>query len=118
LGEIVAREHGNIHRSVGLDASAVMRLFQRCDAWRRPERFEAALWACECDARGRAGLQDQPYAPRAHLAGALRVGLAVDAQAVVAQAQAKGMQGAALGQAVDAARRAAIDTFLRNPLAR
>jgi tRNA nucleotidyltransferase (CCA-adding enzyme) len=112
LGEIAAREHGNIHRSESLDAAAVMRLLKRCDAWRRPERFEAALWACECDARGRSGLQDQPYPQRQRLSGALRAGLAVDAHAVVAQAQGRGASGMALGRAVDDARRIAIDTFL------
>jgi tRNA nucleotidyltransferase (CCA-adding enzyme) len=114
LGEIVAREHGNIHRSAEFNATAIGRLFQRCDAWRRPERFEAALWACECDARGRTGLQDRPYPQRARLAGALRAGLAIDATAVVADAQAKGLTGAALGEAVQAARLSAMESFLHD----
>ena len=36
LGAVVAREHGNIHRSDGLDANATLRLLERCDALRRP----------------------------------------------------------------------------------
>jgi tRNA nucleotidyltransferase (CCA-adding enzyme) len=112
LGEIVAREHGNVHRSGDLDAAAVVRLLQRCDAWRRPERFEAALWACECDARGRTGWSDRPYPQRARLAGALQAGLAVDAAAVVAQAQSRGLSGPALADALAGARRQAIEGFL------
>ena len=72
LGEIVAREHGNIHRSQELDAAATLRLLERGDALRRPERFEQALLACECDARGRTGLEDAPYPPRQRLGAALR----------------------------------------------
>jgi tRNA nucleotidyltransferase (CCA-adding enzyme) len=114
LGEIVAREHGNIHRSEELNAAAVWRLLQRCDAWRRPERFEAALVACECDARGRTGLQDRPYPHRARLSAALKAALAIDASAVVADAQARGLAGVALGEAVQAARRHAIDVCLQS----
>jgi tRNA nucleotidyltransferase (CCA-adding enzyme) len=108
LGEIVAREHGNIHRSESLDAAATMRLLERCDALRRPERFEQALWACECDARGRAGRESEPYPQRARLSAALRAVLAVDATAAAAQAVAKGAQGPAIGEAVRRARLAAL----------
>jgi tRNA nucleotidyltransferase (CCA-adding enzyme) len=108
LGEIVAREHGNIHRSAGLDAAATLRLLERCDALRRPERFGLALLACECDARGRSGLEDAPYPPRQRLAAALRAVLAVDATAAAAQAAAQGAQGPALGEAVRRARLAAL----------
>jgi tRNA nucleotidyltransferase (CCA-adding enzyme) len=108
LGEIVAREHGNIHRSASLDAAATMRLLERCDALRRPERFEQALWACECDARGRAGRESEPYPQRARLGNALRAVLAVDATAAAAQAVAKGAQGPAIGEAVRRARLAAL----------
>ena len=112
LGEIVAREHGNIHRSAGFGAAAVMRLLERCDALRRPERFGQALLACECDARGRTGLDEQPYAPRARLGSALAAVLAVDAQAAAAQAAAAGAQGPALGTAVRDARLAALERHL------
>jgi tRNA nucleotidyltransferase (CCA-adding enzyme) len=108
LGEIVAREHGNIHRSESLDAAATLRLLERCDALRRPERFEQALWACECDARGRTGREDEPYPQRARLSAALRAVLAVDAAAAAAQAVAKGAQGPAIGEAVRRARLAAL----------
>ncbi len=108
LGEIVAREHGNIHRCESLDAAATLRLLERCDALRRPERFEQALWACECDARGRAGREDEPYPQRAHLSAALRAVLAIDATAAAEQAIARGAQGPAIGDAVRHARLAAL----------
>lgn len=108
LGETVAREHGNIHRSDSLDAAATLRLLERCDALRRPERFAQALLACECDARGRTGREDEPYPQRARLSAALQAVLAVDATAAAAQAVAHGAQGPAIGEAVRRARLAAL----------
>ena len=104
LGAVVAREHGNIHRSESLNAAATLRLLERCDALRRPERFEQALLACECDARGRLGLEDTPYPQRECLSAALRKVLAVDATAAAAQAIERGASGPAIGEAVRQAR--------------
>jgi tRNA nucleotidyltransferase (CCA-adding enzyme) len=112
LGEMVAREHGHIHRSATLGAAAVLRLFERCDALRRPQRFEQALWACECDARGRAGLQASAYPPRARLAAALAAVLAVDAAAAASEAVSRGATGPAVGDAVRRARQAALERHL------
>jgi tRNA nucleotidyltransferase (CCA-adding enzyme) len=108
LAEVVAREHGNVHRSEALDATAVMRLLERCDALRRPDRFEHLLWACECDARGRLGMEDRPYPQRARLGGALGAALAVDTAAVAAEAITRGWKGPTIG---DAVRRARIDAI-------
>ena len=104
LAEVVAREHGNVHRSGELNAAAVVRLLERCDAVRRPERFAEALLACECDARGRLGLSESAYPQRARLSAALSDALGIDAAAVVAAAQATGASGPALADAVRAAR--------------
>jgi tRNA nucleotidyltransferase (CCA-adding enzyme) len=104
LAEIVAREHGNVHRSGELNAAAIVRLFERCDALRRPERFREALLACECDARGRLGLSDSAYPQRTRLNDALTRAMSADAAGVVAAAQARGLSGPALAEAVRAAR--------------
>ncbi|HET7795417.1 MAG TPA: multifunctional CCA addition/repair protein [Rhizobacter sp.] len=112
LAETVAREHGNVHRSETLDAAAVMRLLERCDAWRRPQRFAEMLLACECDARGRTGFEDRPYPQRERLQRALDAALAVDSAAVSAEALSKGWKGAAIGDAIRHARQAAVAASL------
>jgi tRNA nucleotidyltransferase (CCA-adding enzyme) len=104
LAEVVAREHGNVHRSEELNAAAVLRLLERCDALRRAERFEEALLACECDARGRAGKEEEPYPQRPRLAAALRAALSVDTAPVAEAAAARGLAGPAIGEAVREAR--------------
>ncbi len=112
LAEVVAREHGNIHRSEGLNAAAVMRLFERCDALRRPTRFIDALLACEADARGRLGLEQGHYKPRPKLAQALKAVLAVPSEQVSAQALAQGLAGEKIGALVRQARVHALQSLM------
>ncbi len=112
LAELVAREHGNIHQSLGFGAEAVLRLLLRCDALRRPERFLLALQACECDARGRLGKENEAYAQGPRLALLLKAAQSVDSSAVSAQALQDGLKGPAVGARMDAARLAAITSAL------
>ena len=108
LAELVAREHGNIHHSGTLQADAVMRLLERCDALRKPERFAQVLLACECDARGRAGLQDGAYPQRARLQQALTRALAVATNSIAAHAHSTGASGLDIGKKIRAARVASV----------
>ena len=114
LAEVVAREHGNIHRSGEFGAAALVRLLERCDAFRKPERFADILLACECDARGRLGLNEQPYPQRQRLLGALTAAQSVNTAEVAAAAEAQGLSGAAIGQAVHTARTLALNSWLAN----
>ncbi|MGE8369354.1 multifunctional CCA addition/repair protein [Cupriavidus sp.] len=82
LAVVVAREHGNIHRSEAFGAAALTRLLERCDALRKPARFAEALQACEADARGRLGFEDREYPQTARLLMALEAAASVDAGAV------------------------------------
>ncbi len=113
LADVVAREHGNIHRSSEFGAEAVFRLLERCDAIRKPDRFQDVLLACECDARGRLGFADTAYAPGPRLRQALDCVLAVDTAAVSAEALALGLTGPAVGQRIGQARLHALTQHLR-----
>lgn len=53
IAVMTTREHGNIRRSRELRARTVVLLLERCDAFRRPERFKYVIDATECDLRGR-----------------------------------------------------------------
>jgi tRNA nucleotidyltransferase (CCA-adding enzyme) len=108
LADLVTREHGNLHASGGLNAAALIRLLERCDALRRPERFAQALLACECDARGRQGRADEAYPQRPRLLAALAAAQAVDTAAIAAAAQAAGARGPAIGAHITAARAQAV----------
>lgn len=112
LADVVAREHGNIHRSADLGAAALMRLLERCDALRKPQRFAQALLACECDARGRLGFEDRPYPQRERLQRVLDAALAVPTRPIAEAAALHGATGPKIGEAVSRARTEAVAALL------
>ena len=110
--DVVAREHGNIHRSGDLGAAALVRLIERCDAIRKPARFDEILLACECDARGRLGFEESPYAPRQRLAAALTAVQSVATSVIAAHAAEVGVTGQKVGEMIHAARAQAVAGWL------
>ena len=108
IADVVAREHGNIHRSSDFNPAAVVRLLERCDAFRKPQRFADILLACECDARGRLGLEQSPYPQRPQLLQALTVAQAVATDVVAAEALAAGQSGPKIGEWIHRARVVAV----------
>jgi tRNA nucleotidyltransferase (CCA-adding enzyme) len=112
LADVVALEHGNIHRSASLNAAATVRLLERCDAIRKPDRFGEVLLACECDARGRQGLQDAPYTQAARLALALRLAQQVATDSIASKAISAGASGPKIGEWIHQARTQAVHTGL------
>jgi tRNA nucleotidyltransferase (CCA-adding enzyme) len=112
LADVVAREHGNIHRSGEFGAAALVRLLERCDALRKPLRFDEALLACECDARGRGGMQERPYPQRPRLLAVLNAALEVATHAIAEAAQAAGAEGQKIGELIHQARIAAVQQAL------
>ncbi len=70
LALIVARYHGIVHRAFELRPATLLDFLERTDAFRRPDRFAQALLACEADARGRTGMQSNPYPQRDYVLAA------------------------------------------------
>ena len=108
LADVVAMEHGNIHRSNEFGAAALVRLLERCDAFRKPQRFTDVLLACECDARGRLGLHESAYPQRQRLAAVLKAAQSVVTSVIAEAALAEGLDGKKIGERVHAARVAAV----------
>ena len=104
LAEQVCREHLNAHRAFELKPATVLRLLGALDALRRPERLEVFLAACEADKRGRLGHQDDDYPQATYLRKARTAAAAIGAGAFVA----RGLQGPAVGAAMEKARIEAI----------
>ena len=115
LAIMTAREHGNISRAQVLRSNTIVTLFERCDAFRKPERFAQMLQAAECDFRGRGGAEDdfltRPYPQAPHLLLALQAARAVDAGAV---AQRYAEQRERIPQAVHQTRVSAVKRALAN----
>ena len=104
LAVLAAREHGVIHDAAVLRPATLVRLLERVDALRRPERFGQLLEACECDFRGRPGWEDRPWPAGSVLRSALVAVQAVDAGAIAAATADK----AQIAQRVHEARVAAL----------
>jgi tRNA nucleotidyltransferase (CCA-adding enzyme) len=110
LAELVAREHTAVHRALEAKPASTVRLLARSDAIRKPERFRAALWACECDARGRLGLEARAYPQRDFLNTMLDAALAVDTAPIAKDAMARGLRGPQVGEQIHVARVDAVRT--------
>jgi tRNA nucleotidyltransferase (CCA-adding enzyme) len=108
LAVTVCRLHTLVHRALELRTTTVLELLERADAFRRPGRFTEFLEACECDARGRGGLEDRDYPQRARLETALAAarGVLLDA------ASRAGLEGEQLGARLRERRLEAIGSAL------
>ncbi|WP_180003367.1 MULTISPECIES: multifunctional CCA addition/repair protein [unclassified Acinetobacter] len=69
----VCKEHLKCHQALSLKPGTLWRLLQRMDVLRRPERVEAFVQACECDSRGRLGLEDRAYPQAQYVLDAMQV---------------------------------------------
>jgi len=104
LALLVTRHHGLYHRTEELRSATLLELLENLDAFRRPERFELFLLACEADSRGRPGFEDRDFPQPRLLRAALRAAGAVDARQVIAE----GHSGKAIGDALRQRRIAAL----------
>ena len=112
LAEVAGYEWPHIHHCMALDASALVLLLERCDAFRKPARFGELLLACECDARAQAGARDAAYPQRQHMVCVLATARTVATEAVATRAQASGVGGRQVGDMIHAARVQAVAAML------
>ncbi|MCP2041626.1 tRNA nucleotidyltransferase (CCA-adding enzyme) [Neisseria sp. HSC-16F19] len=99
LAELVCRWHIIFHQAAQLKPATVLDTLKRCDALRRPQRFQAALNVCVADVRGRLGKENQPYPQRGHWLALLAAAQDVDTAAIAAGHAPKD-----IAQAIDRAR--------------
>jgi tRNA nucleotidyltransferase (CCA-adding enzyme) len=100
LAIAVTRHHGNCHRALELKPATILALLESLDAFRKVNRLEPFLDACEADARGRTGLESMPYPQRELLFSVWQAARSVDTATVAS----RGLAGEALGAAIRQAR--------------
>jgi tRNA nucleotidyltransferase (CCA-adding enzyme) len=110
LALLVCQYHTHGHRALELKASTLFELLNKTDAIRRPQRFVEFVAACTMDARGRAGLEHNPYPQAQYLLAAADTARSVSVQPLMAQ----GLQGEELGKALNALRLKSIELFLHD----
>jgi tRNA nucleotidyltransferase (CCA-adding enzyme) len=79
LAVIVAKFHGKLHSVLQMKPRTLLEFLIELDAIRQPERFVDFLKACECDSRGRAGLENCELPEAAMLQKILQSAISVDA---------------------------------------
>ncbi len=107
LALLVGQFHTHGHRAQELKASTLLELLQHFDIFRRPQRFEEFIAACEMDARGRLGLESRPYPQADYLRGAASAARSVAVQPLLEQ----GFKGPELGEALRLERLKAIKAY-------
>lgn len=108
LALITARFHAHCHKIAELRPATVVDTLEAMDAFRRPERVDMFVTACEADFRGRSGLGDQPY-PQADLfRRVFTAARSLDTSAIAGQ----GGKGSDIGARIREARIAAVKAVL------
>lgn len=107
LALLVGQYHTHGHRALELKASTLLELLQSFDIYRRPQRFEEFIAACEMDARGRKGLEQRSYPHADYLRGAAKAARAVAVQPLLEQ----GFKGPELGEALKRERLKALKAY-------
>lgn len=104
LAVLTSRYHIDCHRALELKATTLLKLLEKLDAFRRPERFQQFLLACEADFRGRTSFEKKPYPQSAYLLKTYKVAAEVAVQPLLDE----GLIGKALGDKLHQRRVAAI----------
>ncbi len=85
FAELCCEYHSHIHKAFELRAETILKLFNRLDVWRKPERFKALLLVCIADTRGRTGFEQVDYPQREFLWQLYQSALQVNVQDIIQQ---------------------------------
>lgn len=96
LAVLVARYHGVCHKAFELKSTTLVTLLKKLDVFRKPQRFEQFLIACQADFQGRTGYENKSYPQAAFLKAVAQVIKSVDVQSLVE----KGFSGSQLSAAI------------------
>lgn len=104
LAVLTASYHTHCHRALELRPATLLKTLHALDAFRRPQRFQQFLVACEADARGRKGLADRVYPQTDRMRRAWQAASGIAVRPLLEQ----GLKGTDLAEAIHRARLKAI----------
>lgn len=84
FAELCCQYHTHCHKAFELRAETILRLFNRFDVWRKPERFADFLLLCFADSRGRKGFEHINYPQRQYLWQLYKSAVQVEIQPIIA----------------------------------
>ena len=94
---LVSDQHQNVHQAFELRAETIVKIFDKADFWRKPERLEQLILACTADMRGRTGFESNAYPQGEYLTQCFDVANNIDINAIIAA----GFQGAEIKNALN-----------------
>ena len=109
LAVLTCRHHAAVHRAAELKPGTMLTFFENTDAFRRRDRFAEMLLACEADARGRTGLESQPYPQRELMIKARDAAASV----VLSDEDRAGLKGKEIGDKIREKRLAAVTELVQ-----
>ena len=107
LALLVCEQHSNIHRAAELKASTKLKILNKLDVWRKPERLEEVLLCCQADHSGRLGCEENPYPQKAIFDAAYQAALSIEVKDIIAD----GFQGKAIRDELEKRRIEAISSL-------
>ncbi len=108
LALLVCEQHSNIHRAGELKPTTFLKVLNKFDVWRKPDRLNDILLCCQADHAGRRGLEDQPYPQKARFEAAYQAALQVEVKAIIAD----GFKGKDIREEQEKRRAVAIESAL------
>jgi len=109
---VTARYHSDCHQIKERRPGTVVKVLEKMDSFRKPERVELFVQACEADSRGRQGMADEPYPQADIFRKCFTAAQAVDSSAIARDANANGLSGDAIGNRIHEARVDAVKVIL------
>lgn len=110
LACLAAEFHTHCHRAFELRPATMLKVLDRSDAFRRPDRFEKFLVTCEADARGRAGLEERDYPQADYFRGAFKAA----SEVAIDDLKSGELPGAEIGKAIHERRQRAVSLFVED----
>ncbi|MGY5613914.1 multifunctional CCA addition/repair protein [Vibrio brasiliensis] len=110
LALMVCEQHSNIHRAAELRPETKLKVLNKFDVWRKPERLQDILLCCMADSRGRTGHEEIDYPQKAVFEQAYQAALSVDVQSIIQD----GFKGADIREEMEKRRVTAIKELAAN----
>ncbi|MDG3089096.1 multifunctional CCA addition/repair protein [Vibrio hannami] len=109
LSLAVCAQHSNIHRTKELRPATFLKIFNKLDVWRKPEKLAGVLLCCQADHQGRKGSEETPYPQKSIFESAYQAALSIEVQEIIAD----GFKGKAIRDELDKRRVDAIAEVVR-----
>ncbi|WP_394391936.1 multifunctional CCA addition/repair protein [Shewanella woodyi] len=110
LALLVSDQHQNVHNIRELRPETLIKIFDKADLWRKPDRLELLATACEADSKGRLGLENNPYPQADYLRESFQVASSVAVKPIIEA----GFKGAEIKEQLKLKRIEIVTEFKRN----